>query len=293
MSTTNSIIQVKSSAPKSSKTLDNGSLVVTPKSEFVSLTTFINNLIRYSNVQTPTLMASLIYLNKLRNLLPANAVGMETTRHRIFLAALILSAKTLNDSSPLNKHWTKYTDGLLSLQEVNMAERELIGLLKWNINVKQEDLVIVLQPFLTSIKQSLCRKREQESLQKSDYYRLSNAYSNNSKYKLKSASPSPSSLSLSSSNSNTSITSSTSNYSLKTTSSMSSYSLAAAAAEATIEEASYAEDPKSFRYRTPLSSISSASLNRHMSSPTTQKLRTTGQAQGQVLDMHTNARILV
>lgn len=164
VSTTNSVIQVKT-AP----------LAGAVRAVCVPLTTFIENLISYSNVQTPTLMASLIYLNKLRNLLPANAVGMETTRHRIFLAALILSAKSLNDLSPLNKHWTKYTDGLLLLQEVNMAERELIGLLKWNISVKREDLVIVLQPFLAAIETELAAKRDHEALQMTDCYRLSNA----------------------------------------------------------------------------------------------------------------------
>lgn len=240
VSTTNSIIQVKTLPPTSPIPGSSSNIVVTPK-KCVSLTTFINNLIKYSNVQTPTLMASLIYLNKLRNLLPANAVGMETTRHRIFLASLILSAKTLNDSLPLNKHWTKYTDGLLSLQDVNMAERELIGLLKWNINVNQEDLLIVLQPFLTSIKYSLAKKREEDSLKRADYYRLSNALSN--KYRLSS--------SLSTSYSNASIASS--KMSLKSAAS-SSYSLATQADEVS--------DSKAYTYRPPLSSRSLSTMNR-------------------------------
>lgn len=33
---------------------------------------------------------------------------MSCTRHRVFLAALIVAAKYLNDSSPKNKHWTRY-----------------------------------------------------------------------------------------------------------------------------------------------------------------------------------------
>lgn len=174
-STTSSVIQVKPAKKSYDKI---GQFLVAPTQENVSLQKFIGRLINYSNVQTPTLMTSLVYLNRLRNILPGNAVGMETTRHRIFLAALILSAKTLNDSSPLNKHWTKYTDGLLTNQEVNLAERELIALLKWDLTVSQAELVVVLQPFLVDIKATLRKKQEAENLAKADYYRLSTTYTN-------------------------------------------------------------------------------------------------------------------
>ena len=182
VATTSSIIQVKGSKPQYTIVPSHGAtststMLVSPVSKSSSLVVFIKNLIKYSNVQTPTLMATLVYLNKLRNILPANAVGMETTRHRIFLAALILSAKSLNDSSPLNKHWTKYTDGLLTNDEVNMAERELISLLKWNVSVKEDELIIALQPFLASIKHALQKQAEDEIVLRTNYYRASNAYS--------------------------------------------------------------------------------------------------------------------
>lgn len=214
--TTSSIIQVKSQASTLYSKV--GDALVTPVKKMVPLTHFIKTLIRYSNVQTPTLMATLIYLNKLRNLLPANAVGMETTRHRIFLASLILSAKSLNDSSPLNKHWTKYTDGLLNLDEVNMAERELIGLLKWNITIKEDELIVALHPFLTSIKEALARKQHEENLQKINYYRLSTSYRNlpspTTPTSLSSSSTSSSLLSVSSAHSMMSLRSTPSSYSI-------------------------------------------------------------------------------
>ncbi|KAL6453262.1 PCL2 PHO85 cyclin-2 [Candida maltosa Xu316] len=177
VATTNSIIQVKPS--KKQQPAQHTCKIVAYK-HTISLTHFIKNLIAYSNVQTPTLMATLVYLNKLRNLLPANAVGMETTRHRIFLSALIVAAKSLNDSSPLNKHWTKYTDGLLTLEEVNLAERELINILKWNVTIKHDELIITLQPFLIGIKQKLLQKQEYESLQRINYYKLSQKSSSSS-----------------------------------------------------------------------------------------------------------------
>lgn len=174
--TTRSVIQVKKE-PKGYRQM--GTVLVAP-APHAPLDVFIRRLIDYSNVQTPTLMASLVYLNRLRNLLPGNAVGMETTRHRIFLAALILSAKSLNDSSPLNKHWTKYTDGLLSNADINQAERELIDLLKWNLTVSHDELVVVLQPFLARIKATLAARSQKDARTRSDYYRLSSVNSNNS-----------------------------------------------------------------------------------------------------------------
>lgn len=175
VATTNSIIQVKP-APRKFSLDSTTNLLAAPGPKTVTLGHFIRRLIKYSNVQTPTLMATCVFLTKVRNLLPANAVGMDTTRHRIFLGALILSAKSLNDLSPLNKHWTKYTDGLLSNEEVNLAERELLGLLRWDINIKQHELEVALEPFLHTIRTSLLARLHAVSAQKTTYYRLSNSY---------------------------------------------------------------------------------------------------------------------
>ena len=234
VSTTNSIIQVKpqqsqpqpqpqpqqqlpSPASYSSLLLLNSSTEILSINPPITLTQFIKNLIKYSNVQTPTLMATLVYLNKLRNYLPANAVGMETTRHRIFLSALIVAAKSLNDSSPLNKHWTKYTDGLLTLQEVNLAERELISILNWNINITQEELIYTLQPFLIGIKSCLLQQQEIESMQRIKYYRLTqqkkstnSIVSMGSRFSSRSSTP----VVTSSSSLSSSLSSTSSNYSL-------------------------------------------------------------------------------
>ncbi|KAJ5085971.1 hypothetical protein N7532_010742 [Penicillium argentinense] len=138
-----------------------------------SIETFIASLIARSQVQVPTLMSSLVYLGRLQARLPPVAKGMRCTVHRIFLASLILAAKNLNDSSPKNKHWARYTsvkgfDGFgFSLPEVNLMERQLLFLLDWETRVTEEDLFLHLEPFLAPIRQRLeiqqteMKKREQ------------------------------------------------------------------------------------------------------------------------------------
>ncbi|ODQ49182.1 hypothetical protein PICMEDRAFT_21130, partial [Pichia membranifaciens NRRL Y-2026] len=128
----------------------------TPSKRRPSLYSFIHRLIQHSHVQSTTLMTCLIYLHRLKQVIPPNSVGMSTTHHRIFLGAMLLAAKYTNDSSPTNKHWTTYTDGLLSLREVNALEIEMIQYIGWgNLRFENSDLIHSLSYFLEPIKRKL------------------------------------------------------------------------------------------------------------------------------------------
>lgn len=137
-----------------------------------SIEQFITSLVERSHVQVPTLMSSLVYLGRLQKKLPPVAKGMRCTVHRIFLASLVLAAKNLNDSSPKNKHWARYSvvkgfGGFgFSLTEVNLMERQLLQLLDWDLNIVSDDLYKHLAVFLNPIIETNNRAVEKEQQSK-------------------------------------------------------------------------------------------------------------------------------
>lgn len=122
-----------------------------------SLMTFLTKLVRYTNVYTGTLMATLVYLDKLKLRLPKSAQGLPCTRHRILLSCLILLSKFHNDSLPKNHHWARYTDGLFSTKDINLMERQLLYLLNWDLKVDNALMVEQLGSFLEPIRFDLIK----------------------------------------------------------------------------------------------------------------------------------------
>lgn len=123
-----------------------------------SVEQFIRKLVESSNVQVATLMPTLVYLERLKTKLQPMSRGLRCTSHRIFLACLILAAKNVNDISPKNKHWARYTnfDGPgfhfgFCTSEVNLMEKQLLGLLNWDLRLTERELYDTWEDYLQPI----------------------------------------------------------------------------------------------------------------------------------------------
>lgn len=138
-----------------------------------SLDQIITSLVVQSEIQVPTLMTTLLYLERVKQKLPPNTKWLRCMTHRIFLACLVLSAKFLNDSSPKNKHWAWYTyvpstahhDFSLfefSRNEVNLMERQILQLLDWDLNFNLAEVHGHFEHFLAPIRIAIDEKRQSQ-----------------------------------------------------------------------------------------------------------------------------------
>ncbi|RKP34556.1 hypothetical protein BJ085DRAFT_21267, partial [Dimargaris cristalligena] len=107
---------------------------------------FITKLAQGSRVNVGTLVSTLVYLDRLKQNMPTHATAMECTNHRIFLASLILAGKYLNDASPKNKYWARFSEHF-PLAEVNLMEQQLMQLLNFQFEITEAQLLHQLQTF--------------------------------------------------------------------------------------------------------------------------------------------------
>ncbi|CAH7668593.1 hypothetical protein BY996DRAFT_4574100 [Phakopsora pachyrhizi] len=129
-----------------------------------SLTTFIKIVSARANAQAPTLLVTLVYIDRLRHRLKGAkaAKGMQSTYHRLFLACLIAAAKFCNDCCPRNVHWVKWS-GLFTLVEVNLMEQELLMLLDYDLRVEEEALLQMCAPFMPPCSQDKTTTMDRQS----------------------------------------------------------------------------------------------------------------------------------
>lgn len=74
---------------------------------------------------------------------------MACTRHRVFLATLVVTAKYLHDSGPKNSHWAKFAV-MFDTVEINLMEKQLLYLLDYDLRFDEEEACKMFAPFMSS-----------------------------------------------------------------------------------------------------------------------------------------------
>lgn len=114
---------------------------------------FLENIVNCSRIQAPTLLCTLVYLDRIQPKLPPLDPNVPNSRspdvrHRVLLATIICASKYLNDSSPKNKHWAAYSHSMFHCEDVNAMELQMLEILGWELRLTEEECIRTFSTFL-------------------------------------------------------------------------------------------------------------------------------------------------
>ncbi|KAI0374601.1 hypothetical protein BV20DRAFT_1010067 [Pilatotrama ljubarskyi] len=99
---------------------------------------FVTDVIHKAEVKVPALLVTLVYINRAK---PHIQIALEQwANERVFLGALILANKYLNDSTLKNIHWALCT-GVFGKRDIGRIEREFLDVLDFELGVSEADLL--------------------------------------------------------------------------------------------------------------------------------------------------------
>ncbi|KAL4077189.1 hypothetical protein V8B97DRAFT_2080678, partial [Scleroderma yunnanense] len=107
-------------------------------SHYSSFTTFVTNVLTRAEVSIPTLLVTLVYIDRAK---PHLQISLEEWAcERVFLGALIIASKYLNDSTLKNVHWALCT-GVFGKRDVGRIEREFLQVLDFELSISEDDIL--------------------------------------------------------------------------------------------------------------------------------------------------------
>ncbi|KAL1672603.1 hypothetical protein EV122DRAFT_224355 [Schizophyllum commune] len=108
------------------------------RASLAPFTTFVTNVLTRAETTMPVILATLVYVDRAR---PFLQVAVEQWAHeRVFLGALIVASKYLNDSTLKNVHWSICT-GVFGKRDVGRVEREYLDVLDFQLGITDQDLM--------------------------------------------------------------------------------------------------------------------------------------------------------
>ncbi|KAG2103941.1 hypothetical protein BD769DRAFT_1505786 [Suillus cothurnatus] len=106
--------------------------------EHTKFTTFVSNVLTRAEVTIPTLLVSLVYINRAK---PHLQIALEEWAcERVFLGAVMVASKFSNDSTLKNVHWALCT-GVFGKRDVGRIEREFLDVLDFDLSITEDDIL--------------------------------------------------------------------------------------------------------------------------------------------------------
>ncbi|KAJ3011796.1 UNVERIFIED_CONTAM: hypothetical protein HDU68_001519, partial [Siphonaria sp. JEL0065] len=115
-----------------------------PAKPLPPLIDFVLGVALRSNCDHNSLSIALFYLKRIQQRMRSPSIGQPCSRHRIFLASLIITKKYVTDAPIKNKSWVPIAGHLFALEEINMMEHQLLQLLEYKTLVTERDLLLVV-----------------------------------------------------------------------------------------------------------------------------------------------------
>ncbi|KAH7914035.1 hypothetical protein BJ138DRAFT_1123905 [Hygrophoropsis aurantiaca] len=106
--------------------------------EHAAFATFVTNVLTRAEVTVPTVLVSLAYIDRAK---PHLQIALEEWAcERVFLGAVMVASKYLNDSTLKNVHWALCT-GVFGKRDVGRIEREFLDVLDFQLSVSEDDIL--------------------------------------------------------------------------------------------------------------------------------------------------------
>ncbi|EIM24140.1 cyclin-domain-containing protein [Wallemia mellicola] len=103
----------------------------------ITVIDYLNRINKYTNTDPCCLLILLIYIDRISTMMPDLTITSLTV-HRFIITAITVSSKALCDVFCTASHYSKV--GGLSLNELNLLEREFLRILDWNLTCEDQQL---------------------------------------------------------------------------------------------------------------------------------------------------------
>ncbi|EMD38255.1 hypothetical protein CERSUDRAFT_113418 [Gelatoporia subvermispora B] len=106
--------------------------------EHAKFTAFVTDVIQKAEVKLASLLVTLVYIDRAK---PHIQIALEQWAcERVFLGALIVANKYVNDSTLKNVHWALCT-GVFGKRDIGRIEREFLDVLDFELGVQESDIL--------------------------------------------------------------------------------------------------------------------------------------------------------